>query len=143
MKKITSKSTNGETNEQQTNNKQITTNNNDNNIKNEKNINNNIAVAEIIKAYEENIGMITPVISDLLLSYLDNMSYELIVEAIKIATVQNKRSSAYIKGILKDWQRKGYKVLADVKENVKEKKKTNYQNYDQREITNFDDLYAN
>lgn len=36
MKKITSKTTYGETNEQQTNNKQITTNKNDKNINNEK-----------------------------------------------------------------------------------------------------------
>ena len=68
---------------------------------------------EIIKCYEENIGLITPATAELLLSYLDNMNKDLIIKAIKIATINNKRSGRYIQGILNDWNRKGIKTLLD------------------------------
>lgn len=98
-------------------------------------------IAEITKCYEENIGMITPAISEILFSYLENMNYELIIKAIKIATLQNKRNSAYINGILKDWNRKGYKLLADIQETDKKNKKE----YEQRNYTekDFEKFYAN
>ena len=51
------------------------------------------------------------------------MNYELVVEAIKIATIQNKRNSAYINGILKGWQRKGYKALTDIQQENKKSKR--------------------
>lgn len=70
--------------------------------------------AEIIKCYEENIGLITPATAELLLSYLDIMDKDLIIKAIKIATINNKRSGRYIQGILNDWNRKGLKTLLDI-----------------------------
>lgn len=121
MKKITNKITYGETNEQQTNNKQITTNKNDKNDKNEKEEKN--AVGNITKCYEENIGMITPAVAEELFSYLDDMEDELIIKAIKIASIRNKRSMIYVKGILNDWVRKGYKVIADIQEENKKSKR--------------------
>lgn len=93
---------------------------NGNNNINNNNINNNITTVvetkkneEIIKCYEENIGMITPATAEILLSY-DEIDYKMIIEAIKIATLNNKRSCRYIQGILNSWIRKGYKVIADV-----------------------------
>lgn len=76
---------------------------------------------EIIKYYEENIGLITPATADLLLDYLKDMDYKLIIEAIKIATLANKRNGRYINGILKDWTKKGYKTLLDLENEKKEK----------------------
>lgn len=73
-------------------------------------------IAEITKCYEENIGMITPAVAEELFSYLDDMEDELIIKAIKIASIRNKRSMIYVKGILNDWVRKGYKVIADIQE---------------------------
>ena len=69
--------------------------------------------AEIIKCYEENIGLITPATAEILFSYND-IDYKMIIEAIKIATLNNKRNCRYIQGILNSWIRKGYKILADV-----------------------------
>ena len=60
--------------------------------------------------------MITPAVAEELFSYLDNMEDELIIKAIKIASIRNKRSMIYVKGILNDWVRKGYKVIADIQE---------------------------
>lgn len=81
-----------------------------------------IAVGEITKCYEENIGMITPATAEELLDYLESMDYQLIIKAIKLATIRNKRSTAYICGILNAWKRKGYKVLADIQEEQKKEK---------------------
>ena len=69
--------------------------------------------AEIIKCYEENIGLITPATAEILFSYND-IDYKMILEAIKIATLNNKRNCRYIQGILNSWIRKGYKILADI-----------------------------
>lgn len=76
--------------------------------------------AEIIKCYEENIGLITPATAEILFSYND-IDYKMIIEAIKIATLNNKRNCRYIQGILNSWIRKGYKILADI-QNEQEKR---------------------
>ena len=68
----------------------------------------------IIKVYEEEIGLATQNTLITLDSYLEDLSEEMIIEAIKRASKQNKKSLAYIEGILKNWIRNGYKVLADV-----------------------------
>lgn len=84
---------------------------------------NNITNAEIIKCYEENIGLITPATAEILFSYND-IDYKLIIEAIKIASVNNKRNCRYIQGILNSWINKGYKVLSDIQQEQEEKQKT-------------------
>lgn len=78
--------------------------------------------AEIIKCYEENIGLITPATAEILFSYND-IDYKMIIEAIKIATLNNKRNCRYIQGILNSWIRKGYKVLADVQNEQRNEEK--------------------
>lgn len=76
--------------------------------------------AEIIKCYEENIGLITPATAEILFSYND-IDYKMIIEAIKIASINNKRNCKYIQGILNSWIRKGYKVVADIQKEQEEK----------------------
>ena len=70
----------------------------------------NNAVAEITKCYEENIGLITPATAELLFDYLKDMNKDLIIQAIKIASIKNKRRMDYIQGILNDWNRKGIRT---------------------------------
>ena len=81
--------------------------------------------AEIIKCYEENIGLITPATAEILFSYND-IDYKMIIEAIKIASINNKRTCRYIQGILNSWINKGYKIVTDIQneqEQYKEEKK--------------------
>lgn len=105
-------------------------------------IDNNIIynnINNIIKSYEENIGMITKASADLLLSYLDDgLDSLLIIEAIKIAALSNKRNTKYINGILKNWKNKGYKVVADL-ENEKKvvTNKTSGRNYEESYLNDF------
>lgn len=76
--------------------------------------------AEIIKCYEENIGLITPATAEILFGY-DDIDYQMIIEAIKIASINNKRNCRYIQGILNSWINKGYKVVADIQKEQEEK----------------------
>ncbi len=68
------------------------------------------------RIYEQNIGVITPLISDKIDSLIDeidemfpssNTSITWFSEAVKIAANQNVRKMSYIEGILKDWIAKG------------------------------------
>lgn len=114
-------------------------------IDKEKEIEKETDTEKIIKYYEENIGLITPVTAELLLDYLKDMDYKLIIEAIKIATLANKRSGRYINGILRDWNKKGYKTLLDLENEKQENNKKQNNKYEQRQYTEneLNKLYAN
>ena len=77
----------------------------------------------VIKRYEEEIGFATPTTLTTLLSYQDDLTDEMIVKAIEIASERNKKNLSYIKGILNSWISKGYKTLADI-ENEQSNKTT-------------------
>ena len=93
-------------------------------------------VAEITKCYEENIGLITPATAELLFDYLKDMDKDLIIKAIKIASINNKRSGKYIQGILNDWNKKGIKTLLDAENEEQrfKKEKGNKQETDEERI---------
>lgn len=78
------------------------------------------SIAEITKCYEENIGLITPATAEKLFDYLKDMNKDLIIQAIKIASIKNKRRMDYIQGILNDWNKKGLKTLLDVEKEENE-----------------------
>jgi DNA replication protein len=61
----------------------------------------------IFTLYEENIGPLTPMISDMLQEAEQTYRQEWIEEAIRIAVQNNARSWRYIEAILKSWQEKG------------------------------------
>jgi len=105
---------------------------------------NNAEIAEITKCYEENIGLMTPATAELLFDYLKDMSKDLIIQAIKIASINNKRTGRYIQGILNDWSKKGFKTLLDVEQeqntfkNKNEEKQEEYEH----ELTYTDDDFT-
>lgn len=96
-------------------------------------------IGNIIKIYEEEIGLLTPYQLETLESYLDDLSEEMIIEAIKRASKQNKKSMSYIEGILKNWVKDGYKTIADIKDIKKASQVKISINTD----TNLEDLYDN
>lgn len=115
-------------------------------IEKEKEIQKEIDVTEITKCHEENIGMVTPATAELLFDYLKDMDKELIIKAIKIASINNKRTGRYVQGILNDWSKKGIKTLLDVEneqENFKIKGKKKEENFEQREYKDLSFLYSN
>lgn len=79
---------------------------------------------------------------------------EIIELALKKTTSKSNPNFDYIDKMITDWHDRNLSNSEDVKtyllefknktKQIKElEKKTNYQNYEQRNITNFDDLYAN
>ena len=83
-----------------------------------------------------------------------NYNFDVIELALKKTTSKTNPNFDYLDKMISDWYEKKLLNSEDVKnyllefknksKQIKElEKKTNYQNYDQRTITNFDDLYAN
>ena len=104
----------------------------------EKEIEKETDVAEITKCYEENIGLMTPATAELLFDYLKDMNKDLIIQAIKIASINNIRTGRYIQGILNDWSKKGFKTLLDVEQERTTNKKQNILKKIQEEIEDED-----
>ena len=77
----------------------------------------------LIKKYQEEIGLATPATVVTLDSYKEELSEDMILKAIDIASERNRKSLSYVKGILNSWIRKGYKTLADT-ENENQGKNT-------------------
>jgi DnaD/phage-associated family protein len=63
--------------------------------------------AEIFSLYEDNIGMLTPMIAEELAEADDLYPTEWLVDAFRIAVEQNARSWSYVNGILERWAREG------------------------------------
>lgn len=63
----------------------------------------------IFKIYEDEIGALTPMVRDALNEWIDDADFpdQWIIDAIRRAVVQNKRSWAYVRAILRDWKAKG------------------------------------
>jgi len=61
----------------------------------------------IYRLYEENIGPLTPLISDMLREAEQTYRQEWIEEALKIAVQNNVRRWKYIEAILRSWQEEG------------------------------------
>jgi len=60
--------------------------------------------------YEENIGVLTPLIADELNEAEETHTAQWVGEAIKIAARNGKRSWAYVKAILNRWRTDGYGI---------------------------------
>ncbi|MBZ0254644.1 DnaD domain protein, partial [bacterium] len=61
----------------------------------------------IYKLYEQNIGSLTPIISDALKDAEKDYPLEWIQDAIQVAAEESKRNWRYIQGILKRWELEG------------------------------------
>lgn len=122
--------------EHQSNNSQTSIEQQSNTYKNVKNDKND---KNIIGEYEKNIGSLSKIVAEELMSYAEEMSEELINEAIYIASRNNKRSWSYVKAILDRWLRNGYKQLADLKND----KKIIRPNFTDNQLSDLEQLYEN
>jgi DnaD/phage-associated family protein len=75
---------------------------------------NNYLLAEVYHFYQNNFGVLPSMIGEEIAQWIDDLSAELVIEAMKRALEQNKRTWKYVKGILRDWAQKGVKSLDDV-----------------------------
>lgn len=72
--------------------------------------------SEVYKFYEHNISSLSPYIVKELKGWIRKVSGNTVLEALKIAFEQNKRTVAYVKGILRNWCKKGQGNLIEGKE---------------------------
>lgn len=65
--------------------------------------------------YEQNgFGTLSPYVAEKIGTWIEELSEELVLEAMKIATENNARNWKYVESILKNWANKNFKSLADV-----------------------------
>ncbi|PEF36218.1 DnaD domain-containing protein [Bacillus wiedmannii] len=63
--------------------------------------------SEVYKFYKQNISSLSPYIVKELKEWIQKASGETVLKALKVAFEQNKRTFAYVKGILRNWCKKG------------------------------------
>ncbi|WEA55143.1 phage replisome organizer N-terminal domain-containing protein [Lactococcus lactis] len=68
----------------------------------------------LIELYQNNFGIVKPILYDDLKADLEDYGLELIVEAVKRA-VKRQREYGYAQGILKSWNNKGIKTIDQAK----------------------------
>lgn len=69
---------------------------------------------KLIELYQNNFGIVKPILYDDLKADLEDYGLELIIEAVKRA-VKRQREYGYAQGILKSWNNKGIKTLEQAK----------------------------
>jgi DNA replication protein len=79
--------------------------------------------SNIFKLYEENIGPITPLLSDMLREAEKNYPSEWFEEAFEIAVSRNIRNWKYVEAILARWKEKGKDERKDQQDIVKDAKR--------------------
>ncbi|EAE4321716.1 DnaD domain protein, partial [Listeria monocytogenes] len=105
------------TNDSQTANKQLTTNKN---VRTKEcNKNNNNSDLNFKDFWEQNgFGMMLPIEQEKLLAWVDDFSgnQEIVFKALEVTSEQgaNKRNYAYVNKILRNWEERGFKTVADV-----------------------------
>lgn len=65
--------------------------------------------------YEQNVGLINPIVGQWLFEVCEDIDYELFKRAIEIATDKGKCNKGYINGILKQWSDNNIKSINDLK----------------------------
>ena len=87
----------------------------------------NSETAEVFKAYESEIGMLTSFVRDDVLDAIELYPKDWIIEAIKVAAKNNARKWSYVEAVLKSWKVNGYKTdIRANKQNGKSKQPKSY-----------------
>ncbi len=74
------------------------------------------ANAEVVRAYEAEIGMISPTVSQTLDGWCEDFEASMLVAVIQDAALSGKRNAKYIDAILRSKQRQGITTLAGYQE---------------------------
>ncbi|PED07224.1 DnaD domain-containing protein [Bacillus pseudomycoides] len=72
--------------------------------------------SSVFMFYEQNFGSLSSYAAEELSEWMADLSEELVLKALQIAFENNKRTLAYVKGILRDWHGKGYTKVIEVEE---------------------------
>ncbi|MBO6402301.1 DnaD domain-containing protein [Enterococcus faecalis] len=129
------------TSQRQSSDKPLTTYKNEKNDKNEKNV---VVVEEqqsVFQLYQSIFGMLNSVTTQNLEYWCNDLSTELVSEALKISAKSNARNFKYTESILRNWEQEGVKTLDDVKAlAVKRERNTAKQQKSNTGHSDYDDL---
>lgn len=76
--------------------------------------------APVFAFYEENgFGTISPFIAEKIIAWIDDLNDELVLEAMKLATLNNVRKWGYVEAILKNWQNENIRTVDEIKKKQK------------------------
>ncbi|MGV3290726.1 DnaD domain-containing protein [Bacillus wiedmannii] len=70
--------------------------------------------SRVFSFYEQHFGSLSPHTVEELSAWMDDLSKELVLKALQIAFENNKRTVAYVKGILRGWHGKGFTKVCEV-----------------------------
>lgn len=104
------------------------TNNNDNNVNNEKQINNDVddvKGVDIYQTYQEVFGVLNPLMSQNLEQWAEDLTPELVNEALIRSGMQGAKKFSYTEVILRNWEKEGIKTVEDVAELDAKREKNN------------------
>ncbi|MBU3185212.1 DnaD domain-containing protein [Clostridium estertheticum] len=73
-----------------------------------------VGIKSIIKIFEENIHVITPLVYEKILDFTKHVSYEVIIMAIKEAVNYNAKNIKYISSVINSWISEGIKTAKEV-----------------------------
>lgn len=90
--------------------------------------------AAVVKAYQDNIGFVSPAVFEKICAWLDDVDESLIIYAIEQAVFNNKPNWQYINAILNNHFKAGRKTRADAENVPKAKPKEKKSRYDFEEI---------
>lgn len=65
--------------------------------------------------YEQNFGIIKPIVSESFLAWCDDLGDAIVIEAIKLAAQKGGRTYSYLEAILKEWVQAGVTTLEQAK----------------------------
>jgi len=82
-----------------------------------------IDIDDVLVMYEENFGTLSSTTTETIISLEDEYTPKYVKEAMKRAIINNKKSLAYVKGILKQWKNKTWDEI------VNETGKDSYKDY--------------
>lgn len=96
---------------------QTDTNNNDNNENNDKQINNDVddvKGVDIYQTYQEVFGVLNPLMSQNLEQWAEDLTPELVNEALIRSGTQGAKKFSYTEVILRNWEKEGVKTVEDI-----------------------------
>lgn len=91
--------------------------------------------SELISFWEENFGLgsLTGYTLQRFDDWLEDHSEEMVIKAAAIAVENNERTIRYVNGILKNWENKGIKNLADLENHESKRKNSKFKTQDPKQ----------
>ena len=102
------------------------------------------SLSAVKKAYEQNMGVLTPIVLEGLEDWIKDLPADVILTAIERAAKANKRQYNYLNGILNNWHKAGLKTIGAIKAQEGEVKNEQVKQYTKKTPRNtkgkYDDI---